>query len=70
MIEEERKDFLDENGDDSTPASPEVASLIKELAEQKAKAESNLAGWQRRLSGDWNSGMATVVCQDSTDWLA
>ncbi len=47
MTEEERKDFLDENGDDSTPASPEVASLIKELAEQKAKAESNLAGWQR-----------------------
>jgi molecular chaperone GrpE len=47
MIEEERKDFLDENGDDSTPASPEVASLIKELAEQKSKAESNLAGWQR-----------------------
>ena len=47
MIEEERKDFLDENGDDSTPASPEMASLIKELAEQKARAESNLAGWQR-----------------------
>jgi len=46
MIEEERKDFLDDNGDAVAP-SEETASLIRELAEQKAKAESNLAGWQR-----------------------
>jgi molecular chaperone GrpE len=46
MVEEERKDFLNDNGDAVAP-SEETASLIRELAEQKAKAESNLAGWQR-----------------------
>ncbi len=47
MTEEERKDFLEEDTDNSATAPEQVASLIKELAEQKAKAESNLAGWQR-----------------------
>ncbi len=47
MTEEERKDFLEEDTENSATAPEQVASLIKELAEQKAKAESNLAGWQR-----------------------
>ena len=46
MTEEQYRDQSDENVDYG-PSSEEVASLIKELAEQKTKAEANLAGWQR-----------------------
>jgi molecular chaperone GrpE len=35
-----------ENGEEKA-ISPEIESLQNELAEQKAKAEANLAGWQR-----------------------
>lgn len=46
MTEEQNRDQPEETVDYGS-SSEEVASLAKELAEQKNKAEANLAGWQR-----------------------
>ena len=46
MAEQERNDSLDAGGEGEVTAE-ESTSLKEELAEQKAKVEATLAGWQR-----------------------